>query len=110
MRSRRARATTYAATVFVMVPDCARRPDERSSTVRRRLLLGAAAVPAWHDSSSASAAVSLGYTERLRLGLGSPYRLIDYAQNDARLDEAARERLGWALLAGIGAGEAYEVD
>jgi hypothetical protein len=48
---------------------------------------------------SDEAVVSLGYLERLRLGLGSPFRLIDQALHDPRLVPATRERLAWALLA-----------
>ena len=43
--------------------------------------------------------VALGYLERHRLGLGSPFRLIDYALRDPRLDGTTRRLLAWALLA-----------
>ena len=80
------------------------------STVQRELSAGKAAAAAWSDSTTVSAAVSLGYLERLRLGLGSPYRLIEYAQLDPRLDAATRARLGWALLARLRIGAAYQID
>ncbi|HEX7091675.1 MAG TPA: hypothetical protein VF192_16160 [Longimicrobiales bacterium] len=54
--------------------------------------------------------IALGYLERLRLGLGSPFRLLDYALHDPRLDDSARVRLGWALLARTLDRAAYEVD
>src|SRR5262249_36297482 len=41
----------------------------------------------------ASTVVELGYLERLRLGLGSPFRLTDFALSDARLSDSTRERL-----------------
>lgn len=44
-------------------------------------------------------AIALGYLERQRLGLGSPFRLADQARQDPRLDSILRRRLGWALLA-----------
>ncbi|MBX6363910.1 MAG: hypothetical protein IRZ00_08585 [Gemmatimonadetes bacterium] len=56
------------------------------------------------------ATLALGYLERLRLGLGSPFRLIDQALHDPRLDEATRRLLGWALLAWTAEGEAYQPD
>src|SRR5947209_20584550 len=42
--------------------------------------------------------VSLGYLERLRLGLGDPFRLIDAAAHDPRIDPSIGSRLSWALL------------
>lgn len=54
--------------------------------------------------------VALGYLERLRLGLGSPFRLIDQALNDPRLDDAMRRNLARALLARTLDGQAYIVD
>ncbi|HEX6036985.1 hypothetical protein [Longimicrobium sp.] len=54
--------------------------------------------------------VTLGYVERLRLGLGSPFRLMDYALQDPRLDPAARHRTALALLQATREGRAYAVD
>ncbi len=48
---------------------------------------------------SPSTAIALGYLERHRLGLGSPFRLIDYALRDPRLDDSTRRSVAWALLA-----------
>lgn len=59
---------------------------------------------------SPATAVALGYLERLRLGLGSPFRLIDHALRDPRLADSVRVRLGWALLARTLDGDAYDVD
>jgi hypothetical protein len=55
-------------------------------------------------------AIALGYLERLRLGLGSPFRLVDFALVDPRLDESTRRRVAWALLARLRRGDAYAVD
>ena len=44
-------------------------------------------------------AITLGYLERHRLGLGSPWRLIDYALNDERLADSTRHQVAWAILA-----------
>ena len=54
--------------------------------------------------------VILGYVERLRLGLGSPFRLMDYALQDPRLDPAARTRTAMALLQATREGRAYALD
>src|SRR5689334_11060017 len=55
-------------------------------------------------------AVALGYLERLRLGLGSPFRLADFALTDPRLDDTARVRVAWAILARLRRGDAYVID
>ena len=57
-----------------------------------------------------AAAIGLGYLERLRLGLGSPFRLADFALSDPRLDDSTRRNVAWALLARLRRGEAYVVD
>ena len=50
-------------------------------------------------SVAPSTAIALGYLERHRMGLGSPFRLIDYALRDPRLDDSTRRSVAWALLA-----------
>jgi hypothetical protein len=47
------------------------------------------------------------YLERLRLGVGSPFRLIDYALRDPLLPESSRRPLAKAILARTSVGEAY---
>src|SRR5205823_14967435 len=56
------------------------------------------------------AAISWGYAERLRLGLESPFRLIDEASRDSRLDADERRTVSWALLAHVVRGETYAVE
>jgi hypothetical protein len=69
----------------------------RSATDERRL--------------NAPTVVVAGYLERLRLGLGSPFRLVEYAWRDPRLSDSTRVRLGMALLSRtLRAQEAYEID
>lgn len=67
----------------------------------------AAATPGRVDAATA---VALGYLERLRLGLGSPFRLADFALTDPRLDDSARLRVAWAILARLRRGDAYVID
>lgn len=55
-------------------------------------------------------AVAAGYLERLRVGLGSPFRLAEYASRDPRLSDSTRARLTMAILARTLRGEAYQVD
>lgn len=56
--------------------------------------------------------VGLTYLERLRLGLGSPFRLVDQTLDDPRFeaDPALRTRVVWALLGRLRRGDAYVVD
>lgn len=55
-------------------------------------------------------AVGLGYLERLRLGLGSPFLLVDGALHDPRLGPWMASRVSWALLGRLGRGDAYVVN
>lgn len=57
-----------------------------------------------------STVVELGYLERLRLGLGSPFRLADFALSDSRLTDSTRQRLAWAILSRLRRGDAYVLD
>jgi hypothetical protein len=54
--------------------------------------------------------IELGYLERLRVGLGSPFRLVDEALHDPRLDSASRARTSRALLGRLHRGDAYVID
>lgn len=47
------------------------------------------------------AAVAWGYTERLRLGLESPFRLVEAAGRDPRLTADERRTVAWGLLAHV---------
>jgi hypothetical protein len=54
--------------------------------------------------------IGLGYLERLRLGLGSPFRLVNEALRDPRGDSTSNSRIAWALLGRLRRGEAYVID
>ena len=56
------------------------------------------------------AAVAWGYSERLRLGLESPFRLVESASRDPRLAVAERRTVAEALLARVLAGEPIQLD
>src|SRR4051812_11959886 len=55
-------------------------------------------------------AVVLGYAERLRLGLGSPFRLVDEALSDPRLDDVSSTTAAWGILGRLQRGDAYVID
>jgi hypothetical protein len=57
-----------------------------------------------------TAVLGLGYLERLRLGLGSPFRLVDAVLHDPRLAPAAAQQVAWALVARLERGDAYVQD
>lgn len=59
------------------------------------------------ESISISDAVAVGYLERLRLGLGSPFRLIDYALNDPLLPDSIRHLVAYGVLQRTLDGDAY---
>lgn len=73
------------------------------------LAVVAAAAPR-HDRVGAIDAVALGYLERARLGLGSPFRLMDYALSDPRLPEPTRRLVAWALLDRTRLGRTHRID
>src|SRR5687768_14349767 len=58
-------------------------------------------------SISSPDALSALYLERLRLGLGSPFRLIDQVLRDPALDSKRAAELGEAMLARTMMGDAY---
>jgi hypothetical protein len=55
-------------------------------------------------------AIALGYLERERIGTSSPFRLVDAALHDPRLDSAMANRVAWALLGRLRRGDAYVID
>jgi hypothetical protein len=55
-------------------------------------------------------AVSLAYVERARLGLGSPYRLVEQAVQDPRLPDSVGHNVAWAIVARLFDGTVYEID
>jgi hypothetical protein len=58
------------------------------------------------DSAGDGTAIRAGYEERLRLGLGSPFRLVETVLADPRLDPASRQETALLLLRRTAAGEA----
>jgi hypothetical protein len=71
----------------------------------RRLEHTLAKTPA--ESISIESAIAVGYLERLRLGLGSPFRLVDYALADPLLSDSVRQQVAYALLQRTLDGDAY---
>ncbi len=54
--------------------------------------------------------IALGYAERARLGLGSPFRLVDYALRDRDLPDEVRTLVAYGILARTLDGATYAVD
>ncbi|HSJ26328.1 MAG TPA: hypothetical protein VK929_16735 [Longimicrobiales bacterium] len=84
--------------------------------VRQELEAGRSTLNGWIAASRSGivpedeAVIALGYAERLRLGLGSPFRLVDMVLRDPRLSDETRHELAWALLSRTYTGDTYEVD
>src|SRR6185503_4060190 len=55
-------------------------------------------------------AIMWGYAERQRLGLESPFRLIEAAALDGRLTPDQQRTVSWALLARVLRGETHQID
>lgn len=83
------------------------RTTERLNTAAIRLDAFTGGAP---GDDQRRAAIAWGYAERLRLGLESPFRLVEAAGRDPRLTVEERRTVSWALLAHIGRGEAHQVD
>jgi hypothetical protein len=97
----------------VGVVGCRSEAERRlAGSVRKELERGSAAASDWVAKSTDSneAAIATGYLERLRLGLGSPFRLIDIAQHDPRLADSTKTELSWALLARTLSGNTYAIE
>src|SRR5258708_3823471 len=62
------------------------------------------------DGRDSTRALSLAYVERARLGLGSPFRLVDEAIRDPRLADSTGVVVAWAILDCIFNHETYEID
>ncbi|MGI8497435.1 MAG: hypothetical protein ACR2OG_07630 [Gemmatimonadaceae bacterium] len=60
-------------------------------------------------AASTADLLAIGYLERQRLGLGSPFRLVDYLEHDERLPDSVRQRAAWAVLARTLDGSGYQV-
>lgn len=111
------KTTTRRGLVIVALVAAACGPIEEarfSADVQRELDHGrdfAARLTSESDGApGVTAAIEAGYLERLRLGLGSPFRLIEYALQDPRLPRDERERLAWSLLAATLDGASYRID
>ena len=85
-----------------------------SARANARLNSAAERLDSLMDRSPADAgrrvAIAWGYAERLRLGLESPFRLIEAAGRDPRLTSEERRTVAWALLAHVTRGETHSLD
>jgi hypothetical protein len=87
---------------------------QRSARATARLNSAAARLDSLTDAAPADdrrrVAIAWGYAERMRLGLESPFRLIEAADRDPRLTADERRTVAWALLAHVLRGETHDVD
>lgn len=114
----RSRFALVLAAALGLLAGCARPPEpappDAGRELRRGRLWAAALIRgtravASPDSVAPEAALALGYLERLRLGLGSPFRMAEQAAADPRMPDTLRARVAWALLARTLDGRGYEV-
>lgn len=98
-----------ASLVFalVMATERARSATERLNSAAVRLDSLTDAAP---TDTTSRAAIAWGYAERLRLGLESPFRLIEASARDPRLTAEERRTVSWGLLARVRGGETHHVD
>ena len=107
--SRRAAIVALALGVLAAAcgPSAPVAPDDQTQLADgARFADSLAAAAAWDDAG----VVALGYFERLRLGLGSPFRLAEHAAGDARLGAPLGRRVAWGVLAGTLRGQAFAID
>ena len=103
-------ALAVGVVLVVRAPAPRLRPDvarEFSSGVRWADSLERAIGRQSAREMSPAAVMSALYLERLRLGVGSPFRLIDYALRDPLIPEGSRRLLAQAILARAGSGATY---
>lgn len=116
MRLPRVRTLAPLLVLVILASSCERMSvgPEIAGELRDGRAYAAALIAEARDSTPASVApstaIALGYLERHRLGLGSPFRLIDYALRDPRLDDSTRRAVAWALLARTIDGDGSTVD
>lgn len=110
----RALAGLALGVVLVILVSCARGAPERAvPDFARELAQGARYAERLGKQDAAltdEEVIAAGYLERLRVGMGSPFRLMEYALRDPRLTPATRVPLLWALLDATRAGRGYELD
>jgi hypothetical protein len=98
------------AVAFSLVEATRRGAATRSRLSSAEQQLTALADRAGDGDGDRRAAIAWGYSELLRLGLESPFRLIDAAASDPRLTDSERRTVSWALLSHVLRGESHQVD
>src|SRR5690349_18348431 len=87
--------------------------SRRAATTTARLRSAERALEALTESAPEAdgrAAIAWGYAERMRLGLVSPFYLIEMASRDSRLTLDEQRTVSWALLATVLRGESHLID
>lgn len=117
LHPRQSRRATCALLLTVLIAACTGTDGRGSAGARERDVTTDVPVTLTSDGSiepftdrPAIEAIRAGYVERLRLGLGSPFRLIDFALADPRLTTADRRSVASTLLEQTQRGRMYEID
>lgn len=116
MRLPRVRTLAPLLVLVILASSCERMSvgPEIAGELRDGRSYAAALISEARDASpgsiAPSTAIALGYLERHRLGLGSPFRLIAYALRDPRLADSTRREVAWALLARTMDGDGGKVE
>jgi hypothetical protein len=79
-------------------------------SARKQAAESAARLDSTVGDNEVARALTLSYLERTRLGLGSPFRLVDQAVHDNRLSDSVRRDLAWAIVDRLLDGKIYEID
>lgn len=101
------------STALVLAAFAASTVAKRASitvSARRQATEAATRLGVSMNQDPATRALSLSYLERARLGLGSPFRLIDQAIHDSRLPDSIRHDIAWAVADRVFDGDVYHVD
>jgi hypothetical protein len=107
---RRLRFGTSIALALAALAVGIARPRVPTESARRQADEAAARLAVALERDDTTRALSLSYLERARLGLGSPFRLIDEVVHDPRLSDSVRNDVAWSIVGKLFAGDVYQVD
>ena len=79
-------------------------------SARKQASVAAARLDTAMSRDAITRALALSYLERARLGLGSPFRIVDQAAHDTRLSDSVRRDVAWSIVNRILDGAVYQID
>jgi hypothetical protein len=101
---------TTTALVLAAFAASIARPRVPTESARRQVAEATQRLSRAIERNDTTRALALSYLERARLGLGSPFRLIDAAIHDPRLSDSVRSDVAWTIVGKLFSGEVYEID